>query len=241
MRRTRGRRRGHPDRGDDLRHAERQGGGVRGERVPGGRGHRHPAVHLGHARGPERADAVGPDGRGLLRVDPARQAHVRGAELRPGRVGDGAVPEAPVGLRGVLRARVLERGPAERDGRLRRHAGGHGARERGVREERVGEHDGRVLRLDAAAHQGDLRGLQGLCAAAAADAGPAAHVAVGAGGLQDRPGHVQQLRPALRERGRAVQHRGVAQVQAPDHGGQVPGADGHRQGPGRGRRARRGH
>ena len=64
--------------------------------------------------------------------------------------------------------------------------------------------------------------LQGLCAAAAADAGPAANVALGPGGLQDRPGHVQQLRPALRERGRAVQHRGVAQVQAPDHGGQVP-------------------
>ena len=71
--------------------------------------------------------------------------------------------------------------------------------------------------------------------------GPPEDVALGPGGLQDRPGHVQQLRPALRERGRAVQHRGVAQVQAPDHGGQVPGADGHRQGPGRGRRARGGH
>ena len=57
----RGRRRPAADR-DDLRHAERQGG----DRGRPRRGAAAAAVDLGHDRGPQRADAVRADGRGVL-------------------------------------------------------------------------------------------------------------------------------------------------------------------------------
>ena len=76
------RRRGHPVRRDGVRHAQRQGrdlrhrGGVRRARVPA------PGRRLGDDRGRVRADAVGPDGRGVLGGHPPRAAAARGPQLR---------------------------------------------------------------------------------------------------------------------------------------------------------------
>jgi hypothetical protein len=86
------------------------------------------AHHLGDARRPERPHAVGPDWGSLLRVRPPREAHVHWAELRARCAADGALPRALVQGCGMLRARVLECWPAQRHGRLRRHAGRYGAR-----------------------------------------------------------------------------------------------------------------
>ena len=103
----RGRRRPAADR-DDLRHAQLQG---RDRRRPRGRA-APAAVDLGDDRRPQRPDAVGPDRRGVLELDRAREAAGRRRELLARRGGDAPARRGAVPARRHVRRLSPERRPA---------------------------------------------------------------------------------------------------------------------------------
>ena len=92
---------------------------------------------------------------GFLCVHEALQAVLPGPQLRPRGHADATFPPASGQGRRVLRPRVLQRGPAQCHGRLRRHPGGHGSRQPALRRGRADQHARRLLRLHPAAHQGE--------------------------------------------------------------------------------------
>lgn len=96
---------------------------------------------------------------GFLCVHEALQAILPGAQLRPRRHADAAFPPAFGQGRGVLRPRVLQRGPAQCHGRVRRHPGRHGSRQPALRRGRADKHARRLLRLHPPAHQGEKEGM----------------------------------------------------------------------------------
>ena len=84
------RRRHHPDR-NDLRHAERQGGGLRDARGVRREGPRAADHDFRHDHGSLRAHAVGPDGGSLLVLDAPPAAVLDRIELRARRRADAAL------------------------------------------------------------------------------------------------------------------------------------------------------
>ena len=168
---------------DDLRLAERQGGGVR--RRDAVRGPRTPLAgdHLGHHHRCFRADVVRSGHRGVLERDQARQADRGRPQLRPGRAGDEALHRRGGADRGHLRLLLPERRPAQRVRRVRRVPGASGRLHRRVRRGRAGQPGRWLLRNGAAAHRRDRQGRRGQAAArAAGDRG--GHPALGPGAAQ---------------------------------------------------------
>ena len=147
------RRRRHPADRDDLRHAQRQGGDLRGP-VAVRRDRRAAAAdHLRDDRRCLRPNPVRPDRRGVLAQHPPRRPAHRRAQLRaraeaapraPRRAGAGRRP-ADLGL--------PERRPAQRARRLRRDARADGRGARRVGAARPAEHRRLLLRLDARPHR----------------------------------------------------------------------------------------
>ena len=81
-----------------------------------------------------------------------------GHQLRAGREADAALHRRALRDRSGLHQLLSERRPAQRLRRLRRNAGTHGRGPARVCGERLGEHRGKLLRLDSGAHPGDCRG-----------------------------------------------------------------------------------
>ena len=150
-----------PHHRDDLRLAERQGGGVR--RRDAVRGARPPLAgdHLGHHHRCLRADAVRSGHRGVLERDQAREADRGRPQLRPGRAGDEALHRRGGADRGHLRLLLPERRPAQRLRRVRRVPGAAGRLHRRVRRGRPGQPGRWLLRNGAAAHRRDRQGRRG--------------------------------------------------------------------------------
>ena len=107
-------RRGPPRRRDDLRHAQCEGGDLRHRRAL--RAARVPPAtdDLGHDHRRQRPDAVGPDPRGVLALDPPRSSVQRRAQLRARGEGAPATPPGAGPGRGRARVDLPERRAAER-------------------------------------------------------------------------------------------------------------------------------
>ena len=141
-----------------LRHAERQGGDRRHrERLRGARCAR-PADDLGHHYRPQRPHALGPDARGVLHLDPPREAVQRRHQLRPRRPRHAPLHGGAVAPRRVLREQLPQRRPPERLRRVRRKARRDRRAAARLRRKRLRQHRRRLLRDDTRSHSGDCVG-----------------------------------------------------------------------------------
>ncbi len=150
------RRRPHPDR-DDLRHAQRQGGGVRLRADLRRQGRAPAADDLRHDHRPLGPHAVGPDADRLLAFAAPRPPVLDRAQLRARRGGDARAPRRDRRSRRHVRLRLSQRRPAQRIRPLRRDPGDDGGRTRRLRPRRPGQHRRRLLRLDAGPYRSDRR------------------------------------------------------------------------------------
>ena len=137
---------------DDLRHAQREGGDRRDRRGAGGTRRRAAADDLGDGHRPQRPDAVRPDARCVLPLDPSRAAVEHRHQLRARRARDAAVPRRARAPRRLLGERLPERGPPERVRPIRRAARGDGDAPPRIRHQRLRRHHRRLLRHDAGSH-----------------------------------------------------------------------------------------
>ena len=203
------RRRRPPPHRDDLRHAQREGGDLRGP-LGAGRARRGRAAHRQrHDRRRLGTNAVRPDPGGVLALDPACAAAHRRAQLRA-RAEAAARACRPAGPhRRPAADRLPQRRPAERARRLRRDARTDGRRPGRMGTQRPAEHRRLVLRLHARPHPGDRGGGRGRPSAAPPRA-PAHDPPRGprAGGHPAAGRH-------LRERRRTDQRDRVTQVRPP--------------------------
>ena len=112
-----------------------------------------------------------PDGRGVLEFHFQRAAFERRHELRARAEGIASAHRGTFRHRADLRQRVSERRPAESAvaDRFSRNAGNARAAIARVGAERLAQHRRRLLRHDAAAHQGDCRSGQRFAAAKSSD------------------------------------------------------------------------
>ena len=148
-RRSRRGRRRHPAHRDDLRHAQRQGRDLRGRDAVRRARRAAAGDHLGHDRRRLRADAVRPDGRGVLAQHPPRRSARRRAQLRARPEAAPRASRRPVAGRRPPGVGLPERRPAQRARRLRRDAGGDGRRHSASGRPRPAQRRRRLLRHDA--------------------------------------------------------------------------------------------
>ena len=225
------RRRGrHPARGDHLRHAERQGGHLRGGETL--RGARSPGTgdDLGHHHRRQRTDPLRTDHRGILEFGVTRPPAEHRAQLRARRQGASSVRTGALPRRADVREHPSQRRSAERIRSLRRESGVHGGDASGVRGIRTGEPGRRVLRDHAPAHPGDRRRGKG----------PPTPVGA-ADRAVDPPQRTRAARDRtgkhFRQRRRAHQRDRLAQVRAADPGRRLRRSGGDRAAAGGERRA----
>ncbi len=154
---ARRRRRGHPDRRDHLRHAQREGRALRDRGALRRDGDATAADDLGDDHGRIGPHAQRADGRSLLLLRAPREPREHRVQLRARREGAPPVRRRRRTHRAAARQRVPECGPPQRPRRIRRHAGVDGdpaPRVGGVRSRESGR---RVLRHDPRAHPSDRR------------------------------------------------------------------------------------
>ena len=130
-------------------------------------GERRPARDLRHDRRRLGADALGPDGRGVLAQRPPRRPGLRGPQLRPRAGPAPRAPRRPRPRRRPARVGLPQRRPAERPRRLRRDARGDGRRAGRMGRARPPQRGGRLLRHDPDPRRRDRR--RGRRASAAVD------------------------------------------------------------------------
>ncbi len=141
----------HPAR-DDFRHAQRQVRPRRHRERVRGTGRPGTADDFRDRGRSQRPHAVGADHRRLLRVDPPRPALQRRHQLRARRPRHAAVPRRARAHRGVLRQQLSQRRAPECLRRVRRAAAGDRRAPARLRDQRLRQHPGRLLRHDAGAH-----------------------------------------------------------------------------------------
>ena len=143
------------DHRDDLRLAQRQGGGVRCRDTL--RGTRTPMAgdHLGHHHRCLRAHVIRSGHRSVLELDQALPSDRGRPQLRPGRPRDAALHRRVVPHRRYFRLLLSQRRPAQRLRRIRRVPGAPGRLPRRVRRGRLGQPGRRLLRNGAAAYRRD--------------------------------------------------------------------------------------